>query len=61
MEYLGPYESFKEQHPVAWRTVDDEITELVANQDLVETTARGLIVGSIICALSEAGALSESI
>jgi hypothetical protein len=48
-----PYEKY--ENTAIWSTVDNAITDLVANNDLVETTARPYIVGSPIKCLTDAG------
>ena len=45
------YSECERDWPRAWAAVDNEITELVTNKDLVETTHRHYIVGSIVRAL----------
>jgi hypothetical protein len=42
------------QQSPAWDVVDEELTSLVQNDDLIQTTHRTLIVGSIVKALTEA-------
>ena len=47
------------QQSPAWDVVDEELTSLVQNDDLIPTTHRTLIVGSIVKALTEARLLKK--
>jgi hypothetical protein len=43
----------------AWTVIDEAISELVENQDLVEGTLRHYLVGYLVNALTEAGLLDR--
>ena len=60
LSFPGPtaYSEYEQDWPRAWATVDTTITELVSNQDLIETTLRHYIVGSIVKALAGARLLT---
>ena len=53
-----PYEAFEELS--VWQVIDAEVSSLVANRDLEETTARRYIVGSLCKALHDAAMLSAA-
>jgi hypothetical protein len=52
-----PYREF-EAMPV-WKVVDEAISDLIANQDIKETTARRYIVGYLVECLVEARLVSK--
>ena len=54
-----PYKEF--QALEAWRVIDNVIEQLVENKDLVETTPRRYIVGSILKQLSDNKMLKENV
>lgn len=54
-----PYTRY-EKFPI-WSIINDHIDALVENNDMVETTARPYIVGSLCKALDEAGVLKSGI
>jgi hypothetical protein len=43
---------------LAWKIVDEAIADLVANQDIRETTPRQYIVGYLVKALVEGGVIN---
>jgi hypothetical protein len=49
----NPYKQY--ENSAAWKILDQAISDLVANQDLVEQTARTHIVGYMVKQLVEAG------
>jgi hypothetical protein len=50
-----PYQEY-ETAP-AWKVIDEGISALVANQDLMETTQRNYIVGYLVKQLVETGVI----
>ena len=56
-ENTHPYHQYEGTQ--SWKIVDTAISDLAANQDIKETTARGYIVGYLVKSLAESGVLTE--
>lgn len=52
-----PYKKYESLN--IWRSVREELEELIANHDLELTTAPEYVIGSLCKALDEAGHLSD--
>jgi hypothetical protein len=52
---MHPYYEYEETE--IWKIVDNAISELVANQDMKESTLRRYIVGYLIKSMVDAGVL----
>ncbi|HEY2785106.1 MAG TPA: hypothetical protein VGJ05_09045 [Fimbriiglobus sp.] len=50
-----PYQKYEET--MAWKIIDEAISELVSNRDLKEMTARVYIIGFLVKRLVESGTI----